>query len=939
MTTFLPRPDVVSLDGDWSFRLRARPEDVTDDDLAGANHGVDGWATVEVPGCWTMQGFDRPQYTNYVMPFEGPPAKVPDDNPTGVYRRTITVPESWRDRRIVLHVGGAESVLYVHVDGQAVGMGKDSRLPHEFDLTSHAGPGTTIDLALTVVRWSDASYLEDQDHWYHAGLHRRVWLYATPRTFISDIHTTADYDDESGRGHLRVRVAVDHAGPGYGPKDWTTKASVAGAEAEAGVRFEHPTNGVVNFAAFEGRGATLDVEIDGVSPWSAETPHLHELRVTLLDPEGGEVDRATLQVGFRQIEVRGHELLINGRPVLIKGVNRHDHDPRRGKAVTPESIEADIVLMKQHNLNAVRTSHYPNDVHLYDVCDRLGMYVIDEANIETHAYLRSLTHDHVWAAAMLERVARMALRDKNHPCVILWSLGNESGVSPAHRAAAAWLRAWDPSRPVHYESGISVDLMSERVAGRAPDMPAILARPREETDVIAPMYPAVDDLVAWATRSLPTSPLIMCEYIHAMGNSCGGLDEYWKAIRSHPGLQGGFVWDWVDQALVQVASDGRERLAYGGDFGDRPHDGPFCLNGLVDADRTPHPSLLELAKVVQPVQISAVDPARGVLRVTNEASFGDLAWLAPSWTLHVDGEVVASGDVAPLDVAPGLSRTVRIPVAVPTLDAGQRASLTLSFRTIQPLPWAAAGHEVAWEQFEVASAPGPSRAPASGTRADSRPSLDALQPRLALWRAPIDNETFGPRHAERWERLGLRTAADRLELDTTIDEDDDGVVVRHAVIVPDDLDDVARVGVRLRLGAGIRSVDWLGRGPHECYRDRQAGARLGRWRTDVDDWGVPYVHPQANGNRTGVRWLRFLDERDRPVLTIDGLEDLDVTVARVTDEELADAGHLEDLPLRDDCYVWIDARHRDVGSGAVGPDTAPEHRVRPGHYQWSYRLT
>ncbi|CAA9213641.1 MAG: GH2 [uncultured Acidimicrobiales bacterium] len=933
MSTYLARPEVLPLDGQWSFALRTRPEEVTPADLSGP---LAAWDTVEVPGCWTMQGYDRPQYTNTDMPFSGPPPRVPDDNPTGVYRLTATVPSAWHDRRIVLHVAGAESVLYVHVDGRPIGMGKDSRLPSELDLTGIVEPGRPFDLALTVVRWSDATYLEDQDHWYHAGLHRTVFLYATPPVRIADVRAVADYDATTGTGHLRADVVVD--AEGFGPKGWRARVVVGDATAEAEVHFEHPTNALVNMAAFEGRGCSLRLAVPAVSPWSAEDPRLHDLVVTLVDADGRESDKITLAVGFRRVEIRGHELLVNGRAVLIKGVNRHDHDMRRGKAVTAASIEDDVVLMKRHNLNAIRTSHYPNDVHLYDVCDRLGMYVVDEANIESHAYLRSLTRSPLWTIAMLERVTRMAQRDKNHPSVILWSLGNESGVSAAHVAAAAWLRAWDPTRPVIYEGGISEDSMAAAVAGDEPDLPSILSRDRGESDVIAPMYPPVADLVAWATASPPTRPLIMCEYIHAMGNSCGGLADYWDAIRTHPGLQGGFVWDWVDQALLQTMPDGGERLAYGGDFGDEPNDGPFCLNGVVAADRTPHPSLLELAKVVQPVQVTAVDPARGVLTVANELGFLDLSWLDPFWSVEVDGLEVASGRLEPLPVPPGQSAVLRVPVPELGLQAGQRAHLSVSFRTRSDSSWAPSGHEVAWHQVEIAHRAGPSSAP--GRPPNPSRSLESMDPTLALWRAPIDNETFGPGHAARWERLGLR--GDRLaevELRTQAEATADGALsVTHSVVVPDSLDDIPRVGVRLRLGPGVAAVEWLGLGPHECYSDRLAAARVGRWTTPVDEWSVPYVHPQANGNRTGVRWLRFLDLAGEPLVTIDHLDGLDVNVARVTDEEMADATHLEDLPRHDECYVWIDARHRGVGSGAVGPDVAPAHRVGPGSYRWSYRL-
>lgn len=953
----------LDLDGPWAFRLAERPEAVARADLTGP---IDGWDAIDLPACWTALGFDRPIYTNVQMPFAGVPGEVPDANPTGVHRRSVTVPEAWAGRRVVLHVGAAETVLYVHVDGRLVGMGKDSRLPQEFDLTGLVDDGTIalgrpFELALTVVRWSDATWLEDQDHWHHAGIHRSVRLISTPQVRIAHVHPVADRDPATGDGHLDLRVEVE--APGIGPAGWSVRARLDGPdgsfEASGPVRWEHPTDSLVNWLVFDGRWVRLGIDVPGASPWSAEVPTLHQLTVELVDDAGVVVDDAELAVGFRRVEVVGHELLVNGEPVLIKGVNRHDHDPVRGKAVTPESIEADLVLMKQHNLNAVRTSHYPNDPHLYDVADRLGMYVVDEANLETHAYLRSLTKQPRWAAAILERVVRMARRDVAHPSIVIWSLGNESGISPALHAAAAWLRAFDPTRPVQYEGVIGEHLFGDLAAGTISEMGELLGRPSPESDLIVPMYPSVDDLVAWATRPPgPDRPLIMCEYLHAMENSGGGLVEYWDAIRTHPGLQGGFIWDWVDQALLQRLPDGTERLAYGGDFGDEPNDGEFCLNGLVAADRTPHPSLLEVAKVLQPVQVEAVDAARGVLRVRNEASFRSLGWLVGSWAFLVDGVEVAAGMLDELDLAPGGVAEVRVPVpavaSAAALAPGQRSHLRVEWRTREASGWAAAGHLVAWEQVQAAAAAGPAVAPGGPSRwAADGAGLAELQPVLSLFRAPVDNDAWAPvigeKHADRWARLDLRGAAGLVPLTTEVagqsdaDDDGDGGALRvvHEVALPDELDDPGRVGVRLRLGPGVARVEWLGEGPHEGYTDRCAGTWFGRFATDVDDWPVPYVQPQASGNRTGVRWLQFLADDGTVLLTIDELDDLQVTVSRWTDEEVADARHLEDLPTRaerDDCYVWIDAGHRGVGTGAVGPDLPAGHRLHPGPYRWSYRL-
>ena len=921
----------VSLDGQWSFALVERPEAVRWEQLSA---DVGDWSLVELPGCWTMQGFDRPQYTNIQMPFPGPPPAVPELNPTGIYRQRVTVPSSMARQRIVLEVGGADSVLYVFVDGEAIGMAKDSRLSSSFDLTGKVRAGESFELALVVVRWSEACYLEDQDHWYHAGIHRSVFLRSTPRTYLSNLRVTADYDPTSHEGQLRVEASVGCSS--YLPKGWSIQASIAEQEAIQPVAVEDPEDDLANWLTFTGRGASFDFAVGPVDPWSAESPRLYELVVSLRDRAGDQVDELRQAVGFRRVEIRAAELLINGEPVLIKGVNRHDHDPRRGKAVTREGIEQDLILMKQHNINALRTSHYPSDPYLYELCDRFGIYVVDEANIESHAYLRSLTKDPRWASAIHERVSRMAIRDQNHPSVIIWSLGNESGWSPAIQAAYAWLHSYDPSRPVQYESGTGEAIFASFFA----DIPASFAEARPESELLVPMYPRIEDLVAWATRFKPDRPLIMCEYIHAMGNSCGGLAAYWEAVRSHAGLQGGFVWDWADQALYQSLPDGSERLAYGGDFGDSPHDGAFCMNGLVSADREPHPSLLELAAVIQPVLFEAVNARGGAIRITNDHHFISLDYLSPSWSLTVDGLEVSSGELEPVDLAPGQSTVLRLGLPELKLESGQIAHLNLSFVSRQDQDWAPRGHLVARYQVEVDRATG--RATAPGPYPETGHRLEQLHPRLSLFRAPIDNETFAPfvgeKHAERFERLLLSTAHEWLELDTQSKVSDGTLLVTHQVLIPEGYEDLPRVGVRLELGESVASVDWLGAGPHEAYGDRCNSVRLGRWLTDLDDWPVPYVHPSASGNRMAVRWLRFLDAEGKPLLVIDGLSDLQVSIARHSDEELDGVAHLGELPASRRCFVWLDAAHRGVGSAAVGPEPEAKFRPGPGRYRWSYRL-
>ena len=709
----VPYPDVPSarsgdptaspwyrlLDGTWRFLLVDRPEDVTDDLLTPHTDDSEaaGWSPIAVPGNWTMQGWDRPHYTNIRMPFRGEPPDVPVDNPTGVYRTSVTIPKDWRGRRIVLRVNGAESVLYVHVDGVAVGMGKDSRLPSEFDITAHVAPGRTATIACTVVRWSDASWVEDQDHWWMAGLHRGVELYATDRTWLADVHTDASLADDLTTGTLAVNATVGFAD--RVEAGWTVAARLETLGGKLVRHLEPIFPGLEQVPhqrvpyLFSGHRVTLSCEVPDVDRWTAERPELSRVVVSLLDPDGEVREVVAQRVGFRRVEVRDRMLLINGQPVLILGVNRHDHHPERGKAVTVDDMRDDLVAMKRHNLNAVRCSHYPNDHRFYDLCDELGLYVIDEADIESHAVNTSLCHDPRYAAAIVDRVSRMVLRDRNHACIIAWSLGNESGYGAAHDAAAAWVRRIDPTRPLHYEGPLMFDLHA--------DAPV--------TDIVCPMYASIDEIVEWSERGADTRrPLILCEFSHAMGNSNGSLADYVRAFESHAGLQGGFIWEWKDHGLRQTLPDGRQRYAYGGQFGDSPHDANFVADGLMSADLVPHPAMAEVAYVARPVAVSATrtDLRHKRLRIRNRRWFDDLTDLRAAWVLTVDGVAVDRGvlDVPP--IAPQAEISVALPVDRPAVDPGQEAHLTVTWTLASGTLWAARGHVVAWDQLTLVTPTG-----------------------------------------------------------------------------------------------------------------------------------------------------------------------------------------------------------------------------------------
>jgi beta-galactosidase len=501
-----------------------------------------------------------------------------------VYRTSATVPAAWDGRRVILHVGGAESVLAVWVDGVYVGMGKDSRLPTELDITDVLRGRRRFTLTCVVIRWSDASYVEDQDHWWMAGIHRPVFLRSVEDVHVADAQLQASWDPDAGRAAFRAKVTVGFAGGAEPAPGWRVAVALETLDGKPLLRA--PLTGEVPSDRrpylFAGHNVRVRADVPRAKPWSAEAPQLYRAVISLLGPDGEVREVVAQRVGFRTVEVGQRQLRINGQPVLIHGVNRHDHHPDTGKTVTVDDMRADLCSMKQHNLNAVRCSHYPNDDRFYDLCDELGLYVVDEANVESHAFILSLCRDPRYRQAILERGARMVERDKNHPSIVAWSLGNESGYGEAHDALAGWIRRYDPTRPLHYEGAVMGDLFAEAPC----------------TDLVCPMYPEIDAIVAWSAeapaRGDDRRPLIMCEYSHAMGSSNGSLSDYWDAIEANDGLQGGFLWEWKDHGLsaARELDDGTEVVfwAYGGQFGDEPNDANFVADGLVGPDGTPQPA-------------------------------------------------------------------------------------------------------------------------------------------------------------------------------------------------------------------------------------------------------------------------------------------------------------------------------------------------------------
>lgn len=920
----------VSLNGDWSVQRWAHPDLVPTESVGDVDDSA--WKRIPVPGNWTLFGLgDTPHYTNVTMPWDGLPPSLPNEVPTVVYRKSFRAPKRTAGDAVILHVGGAESVHAVWVNGEFIGYGTDSRLAGEYDVTSALRNGDNT-IAIVVCRFSAQSHVEDQDQWWMAGLHRDVWIETRAATHIADIRIDAGLDGEV-TGTLRVTTDVACNGGGAVSPGWSVRVTVSDASGRVRKQLESPVASDVRPYFFGGHVAVAECVVPRIAAWSAEIPNLYDVTVSLVDPSGEVHETVRQRAGFKRVEIVGGDFLVNGRRVMFQGVNRHDHHPERGKAVTVDDMRADLVVMKQHNVNAVRCSHYPNDPRFLDLCDEIGLYVIDEANVESHAWNTSLCHDSRYRSTVMSRITRMVERDKNHASIVMWSLGNESGYGNVHDAAAAWIRSYDPSRPVHYEPAIFHTNWFDGGTGA--------------TDVVCPMYAPIDAIVFYGKSPKRNRPLIMCEYSHAMGNSNGSLADYWQAFDSTPGLQGGFVWEWKDHGISQELTDGRKRFAYGGQFGDSPNDGNFVADGLVHSDLSPHPAMRELAWVHRPVAVALTGKgAAARLVVRNRQSFRDTKHLRGEWELVVDGAAMRRGNLRLAALAPGRTVEIALPAAVPSTGDVQ---LSVRWFLKSDTPCAPAGHLVAWDQVVLRSAKKkPTKAPAPKRGAigvgigDEVASID---PKVTVWRAAVDNDGFKNmphirgfgESLRRWQLQGIDVRdAELVEHSTTKSVDvNGGVSFRHVVDVPADLDDIPRVGVVFPVPHRFTRVRWVGEGPHECYPDRRSSAMFGTWEGEPDE--LPYLVPQEFGLRTNCTRVELVDPRTGDVLVIATVgAPFHFSATWHTANDLFVARDTTELVRRDHLTLHIDAAHRGLGTASCGPDTLPRYRVTPGRYTLDY---
>jgi beta-galactosidase len=982
-----------SLDGTWRFLYRESPEDLPEG-IETLPTDSEDWSDIPVPGMWSFHGYSFPHYTNVKMPFPQEPPFTPERNPTGVYARTFEVDPTWRGRRVVLHFGGVEGVLQLYLNGQFLGLNKDSRLPSEYDITERVLWDQPNTLTAVVIQYSDASFVEDQDQWRLGGIHREVALYTTDRIYIEDLFAQTDYDPDAASGHLDLAVRVEMgAEPEAG---WSIDWQLLNAQGESvsgALRSESVVTERTHLMNWPRVGVKVAASFPSIQAWSAELPERYRLVVTLKSPAGDAVESTATWIGFRRVEIKDRELLINGKAVMIKGVNRHDHSDTEGKVISEALMRKDLEVMKSFNVNAIRTSHYPNDPKFYDLCDEYGFYVIDEANVESHDFHNQICQDKRYLNAYVERGMRMVMRDKNHPSIIMWSLGNESGYGANHDAMAGWIRKYDSSRLLHYEGAIS------RGQSHADWDQGHLA-----TDIICPMYAQVQDLVDWVETVKDSRPVILCEYSHAMGNSNGSLREYFDAFENHDGLQGGFIWEWIDHGLKETAANGEDYWAYGGDYGDRPNDANFIADGLVWPDRSPHPALFEFKKLAQPVAVNRKEGAGFVFTVSSKQDFRKLDYLVAEWTLSGDGQCLVSGMIPLNDIAPGQSHDLELTEILEHQKSfkGEMLTLHFSFKLLKAEGLLPAGHEVAWEHFvleadalRVAADLPAAFSPVSqhsnfelvgeGLRAEVSSesgqliALTAAQGNVLAeplhftwWRAGTDNDGVklwdGQEHKPlmKWKAAGLNETVQTLisqqvlqdgtiesvfnlsspvhanagTLKQCIRMTKSGLLIQNELNCLPELPDLPRIGNQFALVPEFEKVQYRGFGPYENYRDRNAGVWQDCFETSVDEMYVPYIMPQECGSRSETFYCAFRHASTGAMVRIEAVDQrFEFKASHYTDADWFSATHTHELKPRPETYVSIDHLQRGLGTHSCGPDTLEAYLIQPGQYKWSFLMS
>jgi len=981
----------ISLNGEWKFNWvqdpRQRPVDFYKTDFDDS-----GWKNFKVPANWELNGYGLPIYVNHPYEFTGkakmggrlnPPFDIPEDNnPVGSYRKKFVIPETWDGRQIFIHLGAVKSAFFIWVNGQKVGYSEDSKLAAEFDITKYVKTGENI-VALEVYRWSDGSYLECQDMWRISGIERDVYLYSTPKLNIRDFKAVGTLDASYTNGLLNVHATVDNYRIDRNtmhsrPDSFYVEMELVDAEGRSVLKNESPLQIVLgNYRA----NVDFSAEVKSVKTWSAEIPYLYTLYLTLKDKEKNLIEVVPQRIGFRSVEIRGSDFLINGKRIFLKGVNRHEHSPTTGHALTKEDMRKDMEMMKKLNINAVRHSHYPPDPYWLELCDEFGLYVVDEANIESHGrgYDLAFTfaNDRQWRVPHLDRITRMYERDKNHTSVVTWSLGNEAGNGINMYEAYEWLKQRD-FRPVQYER----------------------AEGDYNTDMIVPQYPGPDYL-PYYSRGRSTRPFIMSEYAHIMGNSLGNFKEYWDAIENNPKLQGGFIWEWIDQGIDTVRN-GKRFLAYGGDFpleGPVPHnfsDNNFCVKGVVTAHRGMTPMAVEVKKVHQFIKSSLNEKT---VSIFNSYFFRDLSNVQLNWQILEDGKPVEKGTVPVLTIGPRSSAEVAVNYKT-RFKPGKEYFLNLSYTLKNAEPFLEKGYEISAEQFALTNVPLTAPAVKTGGRVKAEEKRNTLVvtakdvavsfdltkgilngyslqgtklmgegPKPAFWRAPTDNdmgaglnrslrvwrnaydegELVKKEHGKSNDGSYFVTFAKSLAKGDAVGEirydiyPDGSVNVRFSLkVVKGEYKLLTRVGTEIVMDKSLSKITWYGRGPWENYWDRKTASLVGLYQQTVSEQYFPYARPQESGNKSDVRWVRFTNAKGRGIQfqAADSLLNFSALPYSMDDldpEQDKKQYHSGELVARPETYVHIDLQQSGLqGIDSWGSLPLPKYRIKYADQNFSF---
>lgn len=936
----------ISLNGEWAFKYVDAPELSPEGfEQSGA---CEGWDKIDVPSVWQLRGYDKMHYTDVLYPFPVNPPHVPDENPTGIYKKTVVLDEQWMEKDTVLKFHGVDSAFDVWVNGNHVGFGKVSRLPSEFDITGFVKTGEN-DITVRVYKWSDGTYLEDQDMWWLSGIYRDVELINEEKNAVLDLRVNGTLDDSYKNGFFTAGITMKQAGTNLG---W--KLSYKGKTVLEGELVS------------EGKDICIEAEIPEVHTWTAETPELYEFTVMTENQE------VTVRCGFRKIEIKDKNFRVNNQVILLNGVNHHDYNPREGRRVTREQMESDIRLMKQYNINAVRCSHYPANEYFYDLCDEYGLYVIDEADLECHGFewvenYTWITDDETWKDAYVDRSVRMVKRDRNHPSIIMWSMGNESAFGCNFRSAAEAIRELDDTRLVHYEGDFEAEV----------------------TDVYSTMYTRLKGLKEIAEYQIKgDKPHVMCEYGHAMGNGPGGLKAYQDMYRKYKRLQGGFLWEWYDHGIYTEEKD-KKYYKYGGNYGDFPTNGNFCIDGILMPDRTPSPGMEEYKQIIAPVEITAVEGSMNKIQIRNYYDFLNLDTTTLYWEVKAEDQMIQDGTVEGLSVAPHEGKIIALPITAFELQENTDYYLNLTVCQKEERNYAPAGYEIkkvqipmqirkdgfsvreTADKLQVTEGQGGLTVENSRVTAKFSTVFGKLisfgkdgkeylteGPRMNVYRATIDNDMY---KKEDWmNKYFIQKPVEETEYVSCLKEDDkvivrigtffscynqswgfecdytytvyscgqmkveiQGKAVQRGKLEPAFL---PRIGVIMKGNKNFQKTMWYGMGPGESYVDSKAASIMGIYENTVDGMMTDYVFPQENGHHEHVKWFRIGDGKDGLLCKME--EKLGLNLANYTDESLEKAQHPFEIEKADDVIIHLDYRQSGLGSNSCGEEQLEENKVK-----------